>query len=121
MSNLYSTKVTAIGGRSGTVSSEDGLLDLPLALPATMGGEANTEQLFAAGYVGRVQAQNVERFRERQAPDGEVPERLNQSGDFLSHMFGKAPSSRRLSTPPPTPLPGTVTGLPRGCCVWWKS
>ncbi|WP_332304378.1 hypothetical protein [Rhizobium sp. GR12] len=75
MSNLYSTKVTAIGGRSGTVSSEDGLLDLPLALPATMGGEANTEQLFAAGYVGRVQAQNVERFRERQAPDGEVPER----------------------------------------------
>jgi Ohr subfamily peroxiredoxin len=53
MSTLYSTKVTAIGGRSGTVRSEDGVLDLPLALPTTMGGEGgatNPEQLFAAGY-----------------------------------------------------------------------
>ncbi|NTG50363.1 organic hydroperoxide resistance protein [Agrobacterium rhizogenes] len=53
MSTLYSTKVTAIGGRSGTVRSEDGLLDLPLALPTTMGGKGgatNPEQLFAAGY-----------------------------------------------------------------------
>jgi Ohr subfamily peroxiredoxin len=53
MSTLYSTKVTAIGGRSGTVSSEDGVLDLPLALPTTMGGKGgatNPEQLFAAGY-----------------------------------------------------------------------
>ncbi|CDN48095.1 organic hydroperoxide resistance protein [Neorhizobium galegae] len=53
MSALYSIKVTAIGGRSGTVRSEDGLLDLPLALPTTMGGKGgatNPEQLFAAGY-----------------------------------------------------------------------
>ncbi|MBP1862277.1 organic hydroperoxide resistance protein [Rhizobium herbae] len=53
MSTLYSTKVTAIGGRSGTVRSEDGLLDLQLALPATLGGKGgatNPEQLFAAGY-----------------------------------------------------------------------
>ncbi len=53
MSTLYSTNVTAIGGRSGTVRSEDGLLDLPLALPTTMGGKGgatNPEQLFAAGY-----------------------------------------------------------------------
>jgi osmotically inducible protein OsmC len=53
MSALYSTKVTAIGGRSGTVRSEDGLLDLSLALPTTMGGNGgatNPEQLFAAGY-----------------------------------------------------------------------
>ncbi len=53
MSTLYSTKVTAIGGRSGTVRSDDGLLDLPLALPVTMGGKGgatNPEQLFAAGY-----------------------------------------------------------------------
>ncbi|ACM29790.1 organic hydroperoxide resistance protein [Rhizobium rhizogenes] len=53
MSTLYSTKVTAIGGRSGTVHSEDGVLDLPLALPTTMGGKGgatNPEQLFAAGY-----------------------------------------------------------------------
>ncbi|MGO4319498.1 organic hydroperoxide resistance protein [Agrobacterium sp. MCAB5] len=53
MSALYRTKVTAIGGRSGTVRSEDGLLDLPLALPTMMGGKGgatNPEQLFAAGY-----------------------------------------------------------------------
>lgn len=53
MSTLYSTKVTAIGGRAGTVKSEDGLLDLPLALPKALGGRGgatNPEQLFAAGY-----------------------------------------------------------------------
>ncbi|WP_454887588.1 organic hydroperoxide resistance protein [Sphingomonas oryzagri] len=53
MSTLYSTRVTAVGGRSGTVHSEDGLLDLPLALPKELGGKGdstNPEQLFAAGY-----------------------------------------------------------------------
>lgn len=53
MSTLYSTRVTVIGGRSGTVRSEDGALDLSLALPTTMGGKGgatNPEQLFAAGY-----------------------------------------------------------------------
>lgn len=53
MSTLYSTKVTAVGGRSGTVRSEDGILDLNLALPPGLGGKGgatNPEQLFAAGY-----------------------------------------------------------------------
>jgi osmotically inducible protein OsmC len=53
MSALYSTKVTAVGGRSGSVRSDDGLLDLPLALPKALGGKGgatNPEQLFAAGY-----------------------------------------------------------------------
>ncbi|WP_404477263.1 organic hydroperoxide resistance protein [Novosphingobium sp. BL-52-GroH] len=53
MSNLYSTKVTAVGGRNGTVKSEDGILDLSLALPKELGGKGgatNPEQLFAAGY-----------------------------------------------------------------------
>lgn len=53
MSTLYSTKVTAIGGRSGKVRSDDGLLDLSLALPVALGGKGgatNPEQLFAAGY-----------------------------------------------------------------------
>jgi len=53
MSALYSTKVTAVGGRAGTVKSEDGLLELSLALPAALGGKGgatNPEQLFAAGY-----------------------------------------------------------------------
>ena len=53
MSPLYTTKVTAIGGRSGTVRSDDGILDLQLALPTQLGGKGgatNPEQLFAAGY-----------------------------------------------------------------------
>jgi lipoyl-dependent peroxiredoxin len=50
---MYSTKVTATGGRSGSIRSDDGLLDLKLALPRTLGGKGdatNPEQLFAGGY-----------------------------------------------------------------------
>ena len=53
MSALYTAKATAIGGRNGTVRSDDGLIDLQLALPAGLGGKGdgtNPEQLFAAGY-----------------------------------------------------------------------
>ena len=53
MSNLYKTRVNAYGGRSGTIRSEDGILDMPLALPKELGGKGgatNPEQLFAAGY-----------------------------------------------------------------------
>jgi osmotically inducible protein OsmC len=53
MASLYSTKVTASGGRHGSIRSEDGLLDLKLALPRALGGRGdaiNSEQLFAGGY-----------------------------------------------------------------------
>jgi Ohr subfamily peroxiredoxin len=53
MSALYSTKATAVGGRAGAVRTDDGLLDLELALPRQLGGKGgatNPEQLFAAGY-----------------------------------------------------------------------
>ena len=53
MTHLYQTRVKAVGGRSGTVRSDDGLLDLALALPKELGGTGgatNPEQLFAAGY-----------------------------------------------------------------------
>lgn len=53
MSTLYTAKATAIGGRNGTVTTDDGLIDLQLALPAGLGGKGgatNPEQLFAAGY-----------------------------------------------------------------------
>src|SRR6202049_3914979 len=52
-STLYSTKVTATGGRHGQIRSEDGLLDMKLALPRQLGGRGdatNPEQLFAGGY-----------------------------------------------------------------------
>jgi Ohr subfamily peroxiredoxin len=53
MNILYTTKVTAIGGRHGQIRSEDGLLDLKLALPRQLGGKGdatNPETLFAGGY-----------------------------------------------------------------------
>lgn len=53
MSHLYTTKVTAVGGRNGHIRSDDGILDMPLAMPKEVGGPGgatNPEQLFAAGY-----------------------------------------------------------------------
>jgi len=53
MNHLYKTRVNAYGGRSGTIKSEDGILDLPLAMPKELGGKGGAttpEQLFAAGY-----------------------------------------------------------------------
>ena len=55
---LYSAKVTAIGGRNGSVRSDDGLLNLKLAMPRTLGGKGdatNPEQLFAGGYAACVE------------------------------------------------------------------
>ncbi|HEY4052002.1 MAG TPA: organic hydroperoxide resistance protein [Acidobacteriaceae bacterium] len=51
--DLYSTTVTATGGPNGSIRSDDGLLDLRLAMPQTLGGKGdatNPEQLFAGGY-----------------------------------------------------------------------
>lgn len=53
MPTLYQTKVTASGGRSGQVQSEDKILHLLLTPPREMDGSGthtNPEQLFAAGY-----------------------------------------------------------------------
>jgi len=53
MNALYTTKVAATGGRHGHIHSEDGLLDLKLALPRQLGGRGdatNPETLFAGGY-----------------------------------------------------------------------
>ena len=48
---LYTTAATAKGGRSGTVTSEDGVIDLPLGKPGSRSNpKANPETLFAAGY-----------------------------------------------------------------------
>ena len=54
MTTIYSTEATAIGGRSGSVSSVDGVLHLPLTRPFPLGGcgqpGTNPEQLFAAAH-----------------------------------------------------------------------
>jgi Ohr subfamily peroxiredoxin len=53
MKELYTTTVAITGGRNGTARSEDGKLDVALALPVEIGGSGkgtNPEQLFAAGF-----------------------------------------------------------------------
>jgi Ohr subfamily peroxiredoxin len=54
MNVLYTAAATAVGGRNGNVRSSDGVLELGLDVPESMGGKGgpgtNPEQLFAAGY-----------------------------------------------------------------------
>lgn len=54
MKTLYTTSVTAKGGRDGHVKSENGILELDVRTPKALGGKsddfANPEMLFAAGY-----------------------------------------------------------------------
>jgi osmotically inducible protein OsmC len=50
---LYTAVATAENGRDGRVSTDDGLLDVVVNPPKSMGGSGagtNPEQLFAAGY-----------------------------------------------------------------------
>ena len=50
---LYTATATATGGRDGRAKSDDGVLDLALVPPKSLGGGGtgtNPEQLFAAGY-----------------------------------------------------------------------
>ncbi|MEN3793021.1 organic hydroperoxide resistance protein [Fulvimarina sp. MAC3] len=93
MSTLYSTRATAVGGRHGTVKTEDGLLDLSLAVPKEMGGKGgatNPEQLFAAGYAACFENAVIHVSREMETKvrdrDIEVTATVsmssNQSGGF---------------------------------------
>lgn len=54
MKTIYETTASAVGGRDGRVTTEDGILNLAVRTPQSMGGPAgaftNPEQLFAAGY-----------------------------------------------------------------------
>jgi len=50
---LYTATATAQGGRDGRATSDDGILDLAIVPPKSLGGSGagtNPEQLFAAGY-----------------------------------------------------------------------
>ncbi len=94
MAPLYSTKVTAIGGRHGSIRSEDGLLDLKLAMPKVLGGSGgatNPEQLFAAGYsacfenaVLRVSREARHHFSDEQVEVvAEIGLNRNDQGNFV--------------------------------------
>lgn len=46
----YETKATNVGGRNGSVSTDDKILDFKVTPPDKDDGNTNPEQLFAAGY-----------------------------------------------------------------------
>ena len=54
MEVLYTAKSTATGGRNGHVKSENGVLDIEVRTPVSLGGPKgdflNPEMLFAGGY-----------------------------------------------------------------------
>lgn len=50
MKKLFTATATAVGGREGRVVSEDGVIDVALAMPGMKKEATNPEQLFAAGY-----------------------------------------------------------------------
>ena len=53
MASVYTAEASATGGRDGRAVSNDGVVDVKLAVPKEMGGGgggANPEQLFAAGF-----------------------------------------------------------------------
>ncbi len=94
MNTLYSTKVTATGGRHGQIRSEDGLLDLKLALPRQLGGKGeatNPETLFAGGYAAcfenailRVSREAGLRFADEDVEViAEIGLSRNESGGFV--------------------------------------
>lgn len=94
MSDLYVTKVTATGGRHGHIRSEDGLLDMKLALPKSLGGPGgatNPEQLFAAGYsacfenaVLRAAREAGHKFADEDVEvTAEIGIRRNEQGNFV--------------------------------------
>ncbi|MDR7230994.1 Ohr subfamily peroxiredoxin [Caulobacter sp. BE264] len=59
MTTLYTTRATVVGGREGHARTEDGLLDVQLSMPKSLGGKetgTNPEQLFAAGYAACFQS-----------------------------------------------------------------
>ena len=92
MAVLYTAKVRAEGGRAGSVTSSDGLLNLKLTLPKGLGGRedaTNPEQLFAAGYAACFE--NAMLYIARQegvhlqgtAIDATVSLRSTEAGPFL--------------------------------------
>lgn len=51
---LYTAHASNLGGRQGSVKTDDGVIDLSISMPKGLGGGGGTgtnpEQLFAAGY-----------------------------------------------------------------------
>ncbi|MDC7802353.1 Ohr family peroxiredoxin [Sphingomonas sp. BLCC-B65] len=87
MNTLYTAEATASGdGRSGHISTPDGVLDTDMRVPAEMGGPGgapNPEILFAAGYAACFHGslQLAARMRKISLHDSSVTARVNLGAD----------------------------------------
>ena len=91
MEAMYKTTAISVGGRDGSVRTEDGYVDLSLRTPKEMGGTgggANPEGLFAAGYAACFNSAVAMAARRRKAEIGNVDVKatvgvgLNGKGGF---------------------------------------
>jgi osmotically inducible protein OsmC len=92
MKTLYTAVATVHGGREGHVKSDDGVLDLDLKMPKSMGGPggggSNPEQLFAAGYAACFESalRLVARREKRPLKDAQITAHVSliagEAGEF---------------------------------------
>lgn len=92
---MYTASATATGGRNGHVKSDNGVLDLQVRAPKSMGGSnddfTNPEQLFAAGYSACFDSALNHVIRSEKLQTGETSVTANVSiGSIENGGFGLA-------------------------------
>lgn len=107
MKILYEAHGAATGGRSGRAFTDDGKLDLRLAIPINLGGAGgegtNPEQLFACGYAACFDSALAHIARQQKIEPGET--RVDVAVGIGSNDTGGFALAVRLSV--------TVPGLSR--------
>lgn len=95
MKPLYTAIATATGGRNGHVKTDNGILDLQVRSPKSLGGAnddyTNPEQLFAAGYSACFDSALNRVIRFSKIPTGETSVTAKVSlGQIEEGRFGLA-------------------------------
>ena len=94
MKTLYTAVATAHGGREGHVQSDDGVLNVDLKMPKSVGGPGgsgtNPEQLFAAGYAACFESalRLVARTKKQSITDAHITAHVSLSQDEGKFVLG---------------------------------
>ncbi len=106
MSKVYEAVVTSQGGREGHVKSSDGILDIRVSLPKSMGGNdqhTNPEQLFAAGYAACYENALIYlgRAKKLDTTGSQVTAKVglvmtNGEADLTAHLFVTLPNVEKF-------------------------
>ena len=91
---LYTATASATSGREGQIKSDDGTLDMRVAIPKAMGGGGgpgtNPEQLFAAGYAACFGSAFAHVARQQKITPGPVTITARVSIGPVGERFGLA-------------------------------